>query len=460
MSQTPGPPPPDEPIIGGPPIAPMPPSYPPANGQGVSPYVAADEPDGEYLEDQYDGDWDEYGDEPGDGYDFYDDYDDPPPSRQPMFYVFVALAAIVGGIAAFFIFTVVRDNGGAAKTPTEAPQFSVLIDSPQNNARVEVGKQQTFTVRAKSNEPLNKIALIVDGKEAATDDVSTQQRPSDGVYHADLKTTFTDNREYKVAVQVTAVSGAQHESQPISVIGFEPVSGSAPVTGNVVATVGVRSGPGDNFDVVRTLNAGDQVTIVGKSSDGQWLVIDGQSNGERQWVRAAAISVTGSLNSVPTVEAPSSPTATTTPKPEATPTGTSVPSLPDFVPGNAALLANGSTLQVTIANIGIAPYQGPLVVAISGVVGAQTKVFNVNMAANGGTAVNFDLGSPVTSGGQVSVTVNPNGNVQESSANNNSTSFTVQAPVIEPTATPEPASPTPTTPPTTQSATPGAQTGG
>jgi len=457
MSQTPGPPPPDEPIIGGPPIAPVPPSFPPQTGQAASPYAVSDDQAADVYDEDYDAEWDEYGDEPDDGYSFYDDYNEGPPPRQPIFYVFVALAAIVGAVVVFFAFMLVRNGGGGDQTPTALAQFSVLIDSPQNNSRVEVNTEQTFAVRAKSNEPLNKIALLVDGKEAASDDVSTQQRPSDGIYDASLKTTFSENREYKVAVQVTGVSGAQHESQTITIVGFEPVTSGPPTAkGNVVATVGARTGPGDEFDVVRTLNAGDQVTIVGKSKDGQWLVIQGQNNGDQQWVRAAAISVTGSLNSVPVVEAPAEPsaTATNTPRPEPTSTPTTEPALPDFVPGNASLINNGSTLQVTIANIGDAPYQGPLVVAISGVTGAQTRVFNVNMAANGGTALNFSLGAPANSGGQVSVTVDPDGTVQESSENNNSTSFTVQAPDIQPTETPEPPTATPTHEPT-QPATPG-----
>lgn len=458
MSQTPGPPPPDEPIIGGPPPAPSPPSFPPVTGQESSAYappVVYDD-DG-YTEDGYEDEWaDEYTDEPDDGYDFYDEYQDAPPARQPIFYVMVALAAVVGAVVVFFLFMVVRNNGGSDKTPTATAQFSVLIDSPQNNARVEVNKEQTFTIRAKSNEPLNKISLMVDGKEAASDDVSTEQRPSDGVYDATLKTKFSENREYKVAVQVSGVSGAQHESQPITIIGFEPVTGGPPtVKGNVVATVGARTGPGDAFDVVQTLNAGDQVTIVGKSSDAQWLVIQGQNADQQQWVRAAAISVQGSLGPVPVVQAPAAPSATPsdTPAPRPTATATNTPALPDFVPGNATLLDNGSTLQVTIANIGTAPYDGPLVVAVSGIVGSQTKIFNVHMAANGGTAVNFSLGAPATSGGQVSVTVDPNGAVQEANENNNSTSFTVQAPAIEPTATPTTPAATASPPPTTASAT-------
>ncbi|HKS92898.1 MAG TPA: CARDB domain-containing protein [Tepidiformaceae bacterium] len=457
MSQSSGPPPPDEPIIGGPPIAPPPPAFPPQEGQAGGAYPDAEAYASDDYDDEYDADWDDYGDEPDDSYSFYDEYDEPAPARQPIFYAFVALAVIVGVAAIFFIFTVVRDHGGTDKTPTALAQFSVLIDSPQNNARVEVNTEQTFAIRAKSNEPLNKIALLVDGKEAASDDVSTQQRPSDGIYTASLKTTFPENREYKVAVQVTGVSGAQHESQPITIVGFEPVTSGPPTAkGNVVATVSARTGPGDQFDVVQTLNAGDQVTIVGKSSDGQWLVIQGQGSGDQQWVRAAAISVSGSLNSVPVVQPPAAPsaTATNTPRPQATSTPTNTPALPDFVPGNASLIDGGSTLQVTVANIGNAPYQGPLVVAISGVTGAQSRVFNVNIAANGGTALDFSLGAPATSGGQVTVTVDPDGAVQESSENNNSTSFTVQAPVIQPTATPT-APPQTATEQPTQSSTPG-----
>jgi uncharacterized protein YraI len=447
MSQSPGPPPPpDEPIIGGPPPTPSPPTYTPENGP--APYAPPPTYDDDgYAEDGYDDDWDDGYYEGDDQYGYYDDYDERPPSRQPIFWVFLALAAIVGAVVVFFIFMLVRDNGGGDDNATVTPEFSILIDSPQDNARIEVDKPQTFAIRAKSTQPLETIALLVDGKEAASKDVSAEPKPDDGIYHASLKTTFKEKREYKVAVRVTTIHGAENDSKPITIVAFEPVtSGPSTVTGKVVATVGARSGPGDAFDVVRTLQAGDTVTIVGRSADNQWLVIQGGNNGQ-QWVRAAAITVQGSLDEVPVVEPPNSPTPSPTVEQTPTATPTPNPGAPDFVPGNASLIQNGGVLQITVANIGESAYQGPLAIAIDGVVGSQVRVFNVNMAANGGTAINFALNADVTTGGQVTVTVDPDGVVHEARDDNNSASFTVQGPVIEPTPTPQPTIETPTAEP-------------
>lgn len=442
MSQSPGPPPPDEPIIGGPPPTPTPPYFPAGQLPGpVSPVPEQEFEDGPYADDEYDDEWDDGYDDEADEYDEYYYDEGRPPTRQPVFYLFLALAALIGAIVVFFIFVVVRDNGGDTPQPTPIPEFSVLIDTPQDNARVEVDSEQTFQIRAKSTQSLDTVALIVDGKEAASKDVSTEPEPKDGIYAVSLKTSFAEKREYTVLVRVTTIHGAEHDSKPITVVAYEPVNSGPPTAdGKVVATVGARTGPGDAFSVVRTLQAGDNVTIVGKSSDGQWLVISGGS-AEQQWVRAAAIQASGSLDKIPVVDTPASPTPTPTQGPP-TATPTTADALPDFVPGNATLIQNGGVLEITVANIGQAPYSGPLAIAIDGVTGSQVRVFNVNMAANGGMAINFALNTNVTGGGQVTITVDPDGAIHETREDNNSTSFTVQGPVIEPTATPEPPSPT------------------
>jgi len=90
----------DEPVIG----ATYPPPPPPPAGEGYiggsdsAPYdvlgAVADDWDGE---EGYDDEYDEYDDE-YDADSYYDGYeDDVAPARQPLFYVFVALAALVGG---------------------------------------------------------------------------------------------------------------------------------------------------------------------------------------------------------------------------------------------------------------------------------------------------------------------------------------------------------------------------
>jgi len=104
----------DEPVIG----ATYAPPVPPPLAQPV--YIGATYTDGHagtngYAE-TYDDD--EYFDEePEDDYDYYeeDDYDEGAPARQPMFYVFIALAALVGGIVVFLLFSLVHNsdsNGG------------------------------------------------------------------------------------------------------------------------------------------------------------------------------------------------------------------------------------------------------------------------------------------------------------------------------------------------------------
>jgi uncharacterized protein YraI len=120
--------------------------------------------------------------------------------------------------------------------------------------------------------------------------------------------------------------------------------------------VNVRSGPGTEFEPLDTLQPGETATITGRTEDNEWLQIHyGDQTG---WVAYFVVSVTGSLEDVPTVAAPISPsTATSTPTTEApppTPNGVSLTTrfnsnlraAPAFTAEVVAVVPFDTTLQV------------------------------------------------------------------------------------------------------------------
>ena len=64
----------------------------------------------------------------------------------------------------------------------------------------------------------------------------------------------------------------------------------------------VRRGPGINFAVIMNLQRGQQVDVVGRSVDRQWLqIVVPERPTERGWVSQELLAVEGDVNSLPDV---------------------------------------------------------------------------------------------------------------------------------------------------------------
>ena len=79
--------------------------------------------------------------------------------------------------------------------------------------------------------------------------------------------------------------------------------------GEVTADVlNLRSGPGTNYEVVRTLQKGDLVTVFAKAPDGVWLSIM-LPDGTRGWAHSDWVDLPVGLESIlVTDQVPASPT--------------------------------------------------------------------------------------------------------------------------------------------------------
>ncbi|MGE0598308.1 MAG: CARDB domain-containing protein [Dehalococcoidia bacterium] len=436
----------DEPVIGAtyaPPLPPQPsvigePHYiggtPPAYDDAMAMGTDEDYDNESYEDDEYD---DAYYDE-DDEYGYYDeeDYEDAVPARQPMFYVFVALAALVGGIVVFLLFSLVNNSDDGGTPSLGGTKFAVVIDSPPAGTKINIGEPSEVVVQASATEPINRFELFVGDK--LTDTVNVTETPPDNKYQAVLKFTLPTRGDYELMVKVTASSGATKDSSKTKVTAIEPV-GERPQTikGKVVADSTLRIGPGENYAEAGTLTAGTEVVIYGKNRSVDWLLIDTQQG--QRWVKATAIEELDSLALVPIRDvtptpAPTQPpTATTEPSPSTTTSPTPNPDAPDFVPTNAVLLNGGAALRVTVQNSSTNAYNGPLVVSVSGDVPAGEIVIDAKLGANGTATVDFDVNPPITTTGKKAVvSVDPKNAVKESRENNNEATFVLLPPEESP----------------------------
>jgi uncharacterized protein YraI len=432
MSERFGPPPPDEPIIGAgypPPSAPPPPQrqqrfpLPDDSAPAYEEPYAEDDDESEYGED------DEYYD---DEYEFYEDT----PARQPMFYVFIGMAALIGGLVIFLLFTLF--TGGGKEEVKPAAGFNVSIDFPTANSRVEIGKSFEVSVNASSNEPITRFELLVGDR--SVDQIAANSTAVDKGFKAvgRLRAQFNQRGDYDIVVRVTSSSGATKNSSAVHLIAVESVGDKpAVVKGKAQTDVNVRTGPGETYELVKTLKAGDEVSIIGKTRDKEWLLID--LDGQQRWVKRSAILEQDSLDLVKTTEP--------TPRPEPTATNTSVPSpspspsrspspgasSPDFAPTNAVLIDGGKTLRVTVQNLSANNFNGSLVVGVSGVSpGTLTLAFAVNIPASATTTVDFPLDTPVTTQKTAKVTVDPDNAIKELNEDNNTANFGLGPPIESP----------------------------
>jgi heat shock protein HslJ len=114
----------------------------------------------------------------------------------------------------------------------------------------------------------------------------------------------------------------------------EPKTPTGTVSGANV--LNIRSGPGTNFPVIGAARNGDTGTIVGRSQDSRWWVVDAPSlPGGVGWVSADFVAATNA-DDVPVIPSPPPPppTPTRVPPPTARPvTATPVPPTPVPPPG-------------------------------------------------------------------------------------------------------------------------------
>jgi uncharacterized protein YraI len=135
----------------------------------------------------------------------------------------------------------------------------------------------------------------------------------------------------KVPTRIATGTSAPITETPVDTL--TPTSSVA--MAQAVRSMSVRGGPGSSYPVVATLEANDQLEIIGISEDGSWYQV-ALPDGNNGWLASASAVVTtiGNVASVPMALEPSNtptetpsptPTDTITPTPQATDTPTETP---------------------------------------------------------------------------------------------------------------------------------------
>ncbi len=438
----------DEPVIGG--------NYPPPSDvprivtrgpRAPGSYLAED--DG-LEDDDADGDiaapsyFDDDADEDDAGYDYDDSYytEEDSPGRQPLFYVFVILAMLVGAGAIYLLYSVVSndDDGAAPAAVDNSVDAEAQIVSPKAGDRFRAGTPFDVVVNATATEEIVSFELrigndVIDSVPAAP--------PVNGIYTATLRGTFEKRGEYSIYVRVITASGVSKDTAVVRLsANEEPGDRPVQIKGRVVATVSVREGPNEGSAALQTLQAGADVTIIGRTRDSQWLLLE-IAGTPGAWVKRDAIQEQDSLALLPFRDASPTPFNTPTPRAQVTPTpGASVTPTAaagnvDLAAMNAILIDGGTVLRVTIGNLGAGPFNGNIVVSVTGV-GADptTRVLAANLGANQSTTIDFSLAPPVTGQRTANVKVDPENAVKEANEDNNAASFVVSPPAsVTPTTT-------------------------
>lgn len=235
----------------------------------------------------------------------------------------------------------------------------------------------------------------------------------------------------------------------------------APVRVNNI--VDVRLGPGAGFAVIGLLGRGENVEVVGRDNDGQWVAIRFPPGSiARGWIPASAIDNLGDVDSLAVVLPTPLPRTISTPSPgggastnggsldpvvpgattaPGRPTITPTPSPPDLVITRLSVLPDGR-VAVTVANRGPGDLRsGSIHVQIRNHAGRSELITTplVTLRAGGTLIVETEI-FRVLAEEEVIATVDPFGTLGEIDPNNNTITVVLVPPPPPPTPTPTPPS--------------------
>ncbi len=102
-----------------------------------------------------------------------------------------------------------------------------------------------------------------------------------------------------------------------------PTSQSGSLT--ALQNANLRGGPDTTYEIVGSLNAGDQADVVGRDASGNWLVV--QAGGKQGWIARALVAFSGDVNALSVVAAPPTPRPVATLTQQGTATARAAPPL-------------------------------------------------------------------------------------------------------------------------------------
>lgn len=181
-----------------------------------------------------------------------------------------------------------------------------------------------------------------------------------------------------------------------------------------------RAGPGEVYDKVGALRAGDVADVVGRSADAKWWIIrNPNGKGKVCWLSSKYASVTGVAGALPIYTPPPTPkpTRTRTPEPKATnvpptPVTPSTPVTPTTpAPTSLAFTASYSKLEscagvgwwpdLQLTNTGVAPFESLSMIVSDTTAGtfitfSSDDFINANGCSIATTLATFPVGAVYT----------------------------------------------------------------
>jgi ABC-type branched-subunit amino acid transport system substrate-binding protein len=182
---------------------------------------------------------------------------------------------------------------------------------------------------------------------------------------------------------------------------FTPTTIPPGVVGTMISNVNVRSGPGENYDILGQFKQNDQKQLLGVSTDYKWYVVAFPA--QPGWISASYITISGDPKTLPLVVAPATPIPTAVPPP----TQIVLPAFPDLALVSAVMNPQSPksgqpfTLTLVIVNQGTRD-AGPFAVATSFLPGDVYNAVSVSgLAAQ--TQATINLTGTVTGAGTYTI---------------------------------------------------------
>jgi len=194
----------------------------------------------------------------------------------------------------------------ATATPMSKPPESASISptatqpAPPPVRIMALGAQLSLTLRSLPDKHAPVVTVV-----PGSDVLWAEARSPDGQW---LRVTFGEERTEAWAASEDLTLLGSADSLPL--FAPEPIAGSTEpteasagaLTGQILAnSLNVRSGPGLDESLLGQLTAGDRVTVIGRSEQGNWLAIAWA--GDTAWVAAQFVEVVGEVSELPALAA-------------------------------------------------------------------------------------------------------------------------------------------------------------
>lgn len=222
-----------------------------------------------------------------------------------------------------------QTGGAASSAPPTRGQVSVA----RLNLRAAPGITAPVVARLAQGTTVQILGVSTDKRwyQVTTDDARTGWLYA--VYIAPV--TAADN----TPAQVTASSAATAQSAAATAF-----TAGAVVATTTPARMNVRSGPGTNYPVVASAQAGAQFEIIGLNPARDWLQVRLPDRAEPAWIFASLTTVSGDLTSVPQLAEADLPPAPAAAAPVAA--AASAPAAPVAAPNTGAGFGYGVTANM------------------------------------------------------------------------------------------------------------------